>query len=351
MSGQTHIAWADATWNPLAGCRKRSPGCDHCYAIREVHRLAGNPHPSIGPRFQGLTRKINGRLNWTGQVHLFPDRLTKPLLWGKPRRIFLDAMADLFGEGVTEEFILACFGIMLLADWHVYIVLTKEPKQMCQVINAMDPLACVQAAYRLAPEMAWRSHDLAQAADLPWPAPHIILGISAEDQPRLDARLGWLLQTHAALRAISAEPLLQELDLTHVWCEIDQCWLDALRGEWYDAAGLVGADLPAVDLVIFGGESGPGARPGHLDHIRSGVRQCQAAGVAPFVKQWGSVPVMDEGEWRALRRPLMLNARHNTRAPAGTVPILLDDRKGADPAEWPEELRVREFPAIARGMR
>jgi protein gp37 len=133
-------------------------------------------------------------------------------------------------------------------------------------------------------------------------------GTSVEDQQRADERIPELLKIPARVRFLSVEPLLEKIDFTY------SCFngADSLR------------TMPGIHWVIFGGESGRGARPCNIEWIRDGVRQCRAAGVKPFVKQMGSFSIEEQGSQR--RR------------------ILWDDSKGGDPSEWPEDLRVREFP-------
>lgn len=269
----TKIEWTNKTWNPLAGCRKASPGCDNCYAMRDARRLAGNPHPKIKAAYADLTMIQNGRVNWTGAIRELPDRLEEPLRWRKPARIFVNSMSDLFYEPVADLFIDEVFAVMERANWHVYQVLTKRAARMADYTSR-------------------------RYAERPMPS-HIWLGVSAEDQQRADERLPYLCATPAAVRFVSAEPLLGSVSLA----------------PWLSRAGAAG-----VNWVIVGGESGARSRDCDSEWQRVLVEECRALSVACFVKQLG----------RNLARQMGLGDRN----------------KGGKPEEWPEALRVREFPVV-----
>jgi protein gp37 len=239
--------------------------------------------------------------------------LLEPLSWGKPRRVFVNSMSDLFHEDVPTRFIDRVFAVMALCPQHVFQILTKRPERMRQYVAQVLDRKCVTriaiAAERIRPGGAhtpeWlRNHAYQPASEVSPPLPNVWLGVSVENQQYADERIPLLLQTPAALRFISAEPLLGPLDLQ-----------PAVR-------------YAPIDWVIVGGESGPGARPFDLAWARSIVQQCQAAGVACFVKQVGAKPVF-EG------------------TPVGVFEGYdYEDPKGGDPSEWPEDLRVREFPGV-----
>ncbi|MDQ2730749.1 MAG: phage Gp37/Gp68 family protein [Armatimonadota bacterium] len=214
MSYTSTIEWTDTTWNPITGCTQVSPGCDHCYAMRFAERFRGVPgHPYE----QGFDLK------------LWPDRLAAPLAWRKPRRIFVNSMSDLFHQDVAEDYIRQIFDVMVQADWHIYQVLTKRSARLAKL-----------------------------GPSLPWP-PHIWAGVSVESN-RYAWRADHLRQVPAAVRFISAEPLLGPLD------ELD---------------------LTGLHWVITGGESGPGCRPCDPQWVRDLRDRCVEGGVAFFHKQWG----------------------------------------------------------------
>jgi protein gp37 len=241
---KTKIEWADEVWNPVTGCTKVSEGCRNCYAERIMARF------SPGRKFT--------------DVQMHADRLDDPLRWKKPRRVFVNSMSDLFHKDVPFEFILRAWMMMAHTSQHTYLILTKRPERMRQFITDWLPGAWGLATTSL------------QLLDRP--IPNIWLGVSAETQNEADARIPILLQTPAAVRFVSVEPMLGEVNLIPYLLPIGYNWD-------YDRRG------PArINWVICGGESGPGARPLHPDWVR-GVRDaCQDAGVPFFFKQWG--------EWR-----------------------------------------------------
>lgn len=259
MGDKSAIEWTDATWNPVTGCTKVSQGCKNCYAERVFPRAYGR---DVIDTAQG---EILRHRKFT-DVQTHPDRLDQPLRWKKPRRIFVNSMSDLFHESVPFNFIDRVFDTMRSADHHTYQILTKRPERMQQYVNALGGT------------VNWK---------------FIHLGVSCEDQETADERIPLLLQTPAAVRFISAEPLLGEIDLTHVGYphpmlqyHCPKC--DArIRDLKCPVCGSEGYGVDAIDWVIVGGESGPNARPMHPDWARSLRDQCQAAGVAFFFKQWG----------------------------------------------------------------
>lgn len=283
------IEWTDVTWNPVTGCSKVSPGCANCYAERMA------------------TTRLRGRagypgLPWTPEnastnVVLRPERLDEPLRWHTPRRVFVNSMSDLFHELVPVDFIAQVFDVMACATaacgkrhahveecWdgppHQFQVLTKRPERMRSVVA--DEM----------PELVWQAwpgdRPLCVMLEAHWPLPNVWLGTSIEND-RHGFRAGHLRETPAAVRFISAEPLLGPLP---------------------------SLDLSGIDWLIVGGESGAGARPLDLSWVRDLIVMARAAGTAVFVKQLGAV-------W----------AREH-RLPG----------KGGDPATWPADLRVREYP-------
>jgi protein gp37 len=297
MSDKTKIEWTDATWNVINGCQVKSAGCKHCYAMR----LAGTRmrhHPSRA----GLTVDTKAGPVWNGEVKFIESELLKPLQWRKPRMIFVCAHGDLFYEAVPDEWIDRVFAVMALCPQHTFQVLTKRPERMREYLTAADVRQRIgRAAHVLLEQMArssppgvnWYADD---DSILPWPLPSVWLGVSVEDQATADERIPVLLETPAALRWISAEPLLGPVDLTTV-------------EPTYDAAGELTSFIQAIpdptdpcdknhiDWVVVGGESGPNSRPMHPDWARSLRDQCQAAGVPFLFKQWGScLPCSWDGE-------------------------------------------------------
>ena len=249
----TAIEWADRVWNPTVGCMKVSAGCENCYAIRSAYRASAMGWSA----YDGLTRKLpDGSLNWTGEVRRLPERLAAPFQWKKPARIFVDSMSDLFHDDVPDEFIEQVFGVMAQSPWHTYQVLTKRPARMVEVVTDLY-------------ERIWDDPDKAPGSSLA----NVWLGVSVEDQRAADERIPLLLQTPAAVRFLSCEPLLGPVDLER--------WIRRITHRVPEGMN------DGVDWVIAGGESGPKVRQCDPDWARSLRDQCQSAGVAFFFKQWG----------------------------------------------------------------
>lgn len=229
----TKIEWCDEVWNPVTGCAKVSVGCKNCYAERIANRFWGE-------------RKFT-------QVQCHPERLEIPLHWKKPRKIFVNSMSDLFHEKVSTEFIHEVFKRMMLTGWHTYIVLTKRPARMLDYAKSL-----------------WSS-----------PLPNVWLGVSVENQQVADERIPLLLQTPAAVRFVSVEPMLGDVYLMP--------WLERNY---------------KVDWVICGSESGPGARPFDLDWARSLRDQFLSADVPFFLKQvpGQKLPMLDGKIWNEYPR-------------------------------------------------
>ena len=262
--GKTKISWCDETWNPIVGCSVVSPGCTNCYAMR----MAGTRLKTTKP-YSGLTQDSKAGPVWTGEVRFLEERLTQPLKWRKPRRVFVNSMGDLFHEDVPEDWIDKVFAVMAATPRHTYQVLTKRPErmrdQMCRLARTINPLE--REARSFGHTFNFEGHSL-----LRWPIPNVWLGTSVEDQRRADERIPMLLDTPAAVRFISAEPLLGTLGLT--------------RTAYRDGVFMNSLACPhRLDWVIVGGESGPNARPMDPAWARDIRDQCQAADVAFFMKQ------------------------------------------------------------------
>lgn len=317
MSDRTAIEWAanadgspGATWNPIVGCSVLTPGCTNCYAMREAARNERQIAATGGVSpYAGLTQTSKAGPVWTGEVRLIEHALRKPLGWKKPRTIFVNSMGDLFHEQSRFEWLDQVFAIMALCPQHTFIVLTKRSDRMRLYITD----ATLERLADAVPSGAWQvskheavaritgnppaAAELCRAARPAWPLPNVWLGVSTEDQRRADERIPDLLQTPAAVRLISAEPLLGAIDLRGIGRAIElgkeRC-LDALRGELCTGKPALDKGMhrepwsAQLDWVIAGGESGEGARPMHPDWARQLRNQCQAAQVPFFFKQWGA---------------------------------------------------------------
>jgi len=224
------------SWNPTTGCTKVSAGCKNCWA-----------------------EEYSRRMGWPWKVTLHPERLDEPLKWRKPQVVACCYMGDLFHEDVPDEFIDRVFAVMALTPHHTYLLLTKRPERMRTYLAAGQFRDVAVAAY-MNPHpgpVLW-----------PWPLPNVYLGVSIEDQATADKRIPLLLETPAAHRWVSAEPLLGPLYLL--------AYTPAFR-----SINL----LPGIDWLVVGGESGPRHRSCDPAWIADIVAQCDAAGVPCYVKQ------------------------------------------------------------------
>jgi protein gp37 len=330
MSDNSAIEWTEATWNPTTGCTRVSEGCRHCYIER-------TPPFRIGRR-----RFDSSHIGGTTGVMLHPERLEQPLRWRKPRRIFVNSLSDLFHEAVPDGYIARVWDVMAQCPQHTFQILTKRHARMRSWVtrwadtagdadvespDGLPPMprgpGAVRAVYgsgraRLFADMLDAMGDPPPGCAYPlydwmggqrwWPPmlSNVWLGVSVEDQMWADIRIPALLDTPAAVRFLSCEPLLGPVDLRG-WLS-DPPWVD---GDLWPPSN---ARERSFDWVIAGGESGPGARPMDLAWARSLVEQCQTAGVPVFVKQLGT---MAGGK-----------AHH-------------------DIGTFPPELRVRAFPVVA----
>ncbi len=272
MADGTQIEWTEATWNPITGCSVLSPGCTNCYAMK----LAGTRlahHPSRAR----LTRDTKAGPVWTGEVRFNEQWLTQPLRWKRPRTIFVCAHGDLFHESVPDAWIDRVFAVMALAPQHTFQVLTKRSARMRRYLTSRSR-PDTDALFKILHAALPAERAMQGAIDAGFPLPNVWLGVSVEDQARGDERVPDLLATPAVVRWLSCEPLLGPV---WPWHELILARANKLAGR--PANG----EMPGLDWIVCGGESGPGARPMHPDWARSLRDQCAAAGVSFFFKQWG----------------------------------------------------------------
>lgn len=334
MGAKSEIEWTDSSWNPIRGCTKVSAGCDNCYAMGVAYRFSGKGQP-----YEGLARKVNGRPAWTNVVREVPDHLEDPLRWIKPRRIFVNSMADLFHESLTDDMIGRIFAVMGAAPWHTYQVLTKRPERMASLLSNPDFVQFVERGILVAAT----GHQHAMQRYKVWgggpsmPFPHVWLGTSVEDQAAADKRIPHLLKTPAAVRFLSCEPLLGPIDLSRVEWPVhpDVGFPGVLNDESErDDWRYWNRKLGGIGWVIVGGESGPRARPMHPDWARELQVECTAAEVPFFFKQWGEwapdLPfAQDAGATALLHR----DGRYFVTGQTNDVPKWVEERVGcgADP--------------------
>ena len=275
MAGQSKIEWTDATWNPVTGCSRVSPGCENCYA--ETLSLR-----------RGWSKKPWTKQNAAENVALHPDRLEAPLHWRKPRMVFVNSMSDLFHEQIPDEFIDNVFAVMALTPQHTFQVLTKRPERMRNYFALMaNGPKSVERAFAVC---AWADQLIggdpsvgSRIRGIPNGLPNVWLGVSVEDQRRANERIPVLLDTPAAVRWISAEPLLGPINLSRQTSQTCPNGSTYLAG--YSIDGFV--EPPSLDWVVVGGESGPSHRRMEAFWALDIRNECIESGVPFFFKQWG----------------------------------------------------------------
>lgn len=286
---KSKISWTHATWNFIVGCSKVSPGCENCYAERLALRYGWSKKSWTAP---------NAREN----IIVKPNKLTLPLKWKEPRRIFVNSLSDLFHEQVPDEIIDRAFAVMALCPQHTFQILTKRPKRMLEYFAAGDEL---WGERWVLPQREF----VGESEPTVLPLKNVWLGVSVEDQRRADERIPLLLQTPAAVRFLSCEPLLEQVDLEHVhnggytyaFGKREPSRMNVLQEHYmmYDEGDIA---FPKIDWVIVGGESGPHYRAMDLDWARSLRDQCVSANVPFFYKQGSAYrseqdTLLDGVEW------------------------------------------------------
>jgi protein gp37 len=273
MGENSAIEWTGDTWNVVTGCTKVSPACANCYIERTI------PFRTRGRKF------IKGHI----PLEFHENRIAVPLKKREPTVYFVNSMSDLFHENIPDTFIDRVFAVMALSPQHTFQVLTKRPERMrayMSTTKGADGVICrVNAAAREIPKGSWW-----RGAHTSWPWSNVWLGVSVENQHFADERIPLLLDTPAAVRFISAEPLLGPVNL-YQHLHVEQ---GGSNGDWRDRR---------LGWVIAGGESGPRVRQSDPVWFRSLRDQCVAAGVPFFFKQWGGKTsksggrILDGREW------------------------------------------------------
>ena len=347
MSTTTKIEWCDHTWSPWRGCTKVSPGCANCYAERLSKR---NP-AVLGKWGKGKPRvlakdwekPVRWNRDFAEAIQLadrcFPYRDRSQDTAHRPR--VFPSMCDWLDPEVDPQWLFDFLKLVLRRTPEVrWLLLTKWPELFRERLKAARDRCTVDPMDVTDLIDAWLAGDRIPL--------NVGIGTSIEDQPRGDERIPELLKIPARFRFLSVEPMLGPVDLglnPSVRCP--HC------GEYVGGHATGGHDICdcRIDWVIVGGESGPGARPCNVERIRDVVKQCAAAKVPCFVKQLGTRPVLpyltevpfgDEKNWPEGTRfgchPGHFKTEYHGRG------VRLRDPKGGDMAEWPEELRVRQFP-------
>ena len=309
MSKNSKIQWTDHSWPIVTGCIPKSAGCANCYAIKDSWRLSHNPNPKIREIYTGTVEKKAETLRWTGLIKYHPDRLKWVEQWKKPARIFVSNMADLFSDDVPEWFLDLTWAYMAVYKRHTYQVLTKCPDRLNAYLNDANTICRIAMwinvgldqnkhpgnDYPLLPLNNWAYDEFS------WPLTNVWVGVSVENQS-VTHRINTLLETPATIRFISCEPLLGPVELRphYLYDDYEESYRDNEKLDW----------------IIVGGESGPNARVCQVKWIQSIVNQCEQTGTPIFVKQLGS--------------------RSNLEVKG----------KGDNLEEWPQSLRVQEFPSM-----
>lgn len=269
MSENSKIEWTDHTFNPWIGCTKVGPGCDHCYAENLMDKRMGVA--VWGPGNQRVRTKA---ANWR-----------KPLAWdanheaffaehGRRQRVFCASLADVFDNAVDPQWRRDLFNLILSTPNLDWLLLTKRIGNVAAMISETLPE---------------NMKGLDKDHPLAWPWPHVWIGATITSQSEADRDIPKLLQVPARVRFLSMEPLLGPVDLTSIEMFDGDAEIYPLKGttNCVNDEGEPAEDVPALDWVIVGGESGPGARPMYPDWARSLRDQCQAARVPFLFKQWG----------------------------------------------------------------
>lgn len=322
MSENTKIEWATHSWNPWIGCTKVSPGCKFCYAEHStptrVARKAGRELWGKGQARQRTSAAYwKQPAKWNREAYKFAESAlgygTSTGMHEAARQRVFPSLCDWLDDEVPFEWFADLMHLIRLTPNLDWLLLTKRPenwKLRIQLANGQlasigniehpDTDSYLLTAYMLAD---WLENK---------PPENVWIGTSVEDQTRADERIPELLKIPTKVRFLSVEPLLGPIRFSGV--------------PGFNKAGSIGQEILKNFWVIIGGESGPGARPCNVDWIRDIVRQCNAASVPCFVKQLGSFSIQERGSQRSRN--------------------LFDAKKGGDPSEWPEDLRVREFPKV-----
>jgi len=274
------IEWTDETWNPIFGCDKISPGCDNCYALAMAYRLMHMPHGSdyqfvLGDNGESDPEKFHNLPEWNGKTHFAKSQLEKPLHWKKPRMIFVVSMGDLFHESVSFEHINDIFNVMCNTPKHTYQILTKRPERILEFFKWYGSLIKERGFDSVPSESDNPLHYYS-------PLKNVYIGATAENQKQLNKRIPILLEIPAAVRFVSIEPMLTFIDLMPAISYKFKGWKQGIE------------NLPKIDWIICGGESGRKARPMHPEWVRNLRDQCSKFKINFFFKQWGEWMHIDE---------------------------------------------------------
>lgn len=238
------ISWTDETVNPFAGCSWCSPACDRCWALAAAH---------LHHSGEGLTKKANGRIEWSGIVREYPEKLKLLAKMKSGRKVAIGLMGDIAYQGLRTEYFWQIWEAMAMAAQHSYQLLTKRPGRLIGLVPDKNP--------------HW-------------------IGVTAENQPILEYRGQQLLQVGARYRYVSLEPLLGPIDFDGIGLLWPACIASEEEHEAEHDGGMW-CDERSIDWVIVGGETGPGSRPMQVEWVLDILEKCQAARVPFHFKSWG----------------------------------------------------------------
>jgi protein gp37 len=260
-------AYWDQVLNLVTGCDPVSSGCDYCFAPPTAWIRKSNPNEAVAAAYEGVARRRNDKTEWTGRVNELPGRLQIPFRRRKPTTYYLTLNGDMFHKGVSDNFLVKTFAMVAANPHHTFLCTTKRHARMRAITN--------DVGFRDAVALAVLDMPKPRPGGMEWPLPNLRLAVSVENQATAKLRIPALLATNAAVRWISAEPLLGPITL---W---DSATCDHHRFTCIE----VGC-WRALDWVVTGGESNS-PRAVHPDWVRSLRDQCVTAGVPFFFKQWG----------------------------------------------------------------
>ncbi|HVE56560.1 MAG TPA: phage Gp37/Gp68 family protein [Pyrinomonadaceae bacterium] len=326
----TNIEWTGETWNPISGCSRKSEGCQNCYAEVMTKRLAAMGQE----KYKGL---LNDQNRFNGTIKFDEKALLKPLSVKKPTIYFVNSMSDLFHENVKDEWIDKVFAVMALCPQHTFQILTKRADRMKAYFESFNQIEAMGRGWNCAnwliktfgKEDGSEKTNIVVESNFRYGLQNVWLGVSVENQKTADERIPLLLNTPAAIRFLSCEPLLGEVDLTRLNQTQFTNGQNALSGKREISPYSPPKLENKIDWVIIGGESGQiklKTRDCMHEWIRSIVQQCRSAQVPVFVKQLGT------------------NSFYFDEDNPGEYEWKTKNKKGGDISEFPEDLQIRQFP-------
>lgn len=357
MGAQSDIQWTDASWNPIRGCSRVSPGCESCYAESQAARFSRPGLP-----YYGFAEHTEHGPRWTRRVELVPKHLLDPIRWRRGRRIFVNSMSDLFHEGLAYDDIDRVFAVMAICAMHdrnyghTFQILTKRAERLSKYMASpreemRDKLSLLAGSIMQDGDV-WADKV---RFEMPWPLPNVWLGVSVESQKYADERIPHLLASPASVRFVSYEPALGPVDfLPFLKWTLHTTDGRRLQHPHTDIASAGGTWERGLDWVIVGGESGHSARPFRVGWARAllhASREPAAATSRVFVKQLGRQPVFtddprDDDVFEDYACAVGADFRPTQGDRERGVIVPLRDGHGGDMSEWPADLCVRDFPRV-----